>query len=183
MELNHISVFARKIAVFEWNTIVGHLQHADIVTDKLNLYGCVSKARLVISAKAFKLPVDETGKARVTTEGLESLGMSKFLVYCLQKASTSPTYTWIGTTNLAFMMRLDIPEARSVNYRWTTLDQPFMLRSYNIDDQEVMLGILVRPVMGTEGEYERIGLWYSENKGLGGKKFWDNIAPRNLILV
>ncbi|KAJ8521881.1 hypothetical protein ONZ45_g1418 [Pleurotus djamor] len=49
--------------------------------------------------------------------------------------------------------------------------------------QEIMLGLLVLPVDGEAGGYRRVGLFYSEATGLGGRKFWDNVERSRVALL
>ncbi|KAJ8064437.1 hypothetical protein OCU04_006776 [Sclerotinia nivalis] len=165
------------------------LHGADISFNPLNPYGLVSEGRLSVSAKVFKLPVDKTGKARVNKSG-----RPKFLGIVFNYNLWSENDEYIAHLFLDWdyhsalhdnggYPRGPIDQMSMVLITRTSLDQHFMFRSYDTTDQEVVLGILVRLVAGTEGDYERLGMWYSENKGLGGKKFWQNIPLQDLTLV
>jgi hypothetical protein len=49
-------------------------------------------------------------------------------------------------------------------------------------NDEAMFGLLLLPT-GTDGQYRRVGLFYSETRGLGGRKFWDKLESRRVALV
>ncbi|RWA10239.1 hypothetical protein EKO27_g4884 [Xylaria grammica] len=51
-----------------------------------------------------------------------------------------------------------------------------------VTNPEIMIGLILLPTIN-EGEYVKVGLWYSETRGLGGSKFWDNIQRQRVKLV
>ncbi|APA08190.1 hypothetical protein SS1G_00112 [Sclerotinia sclerotiorum 1980 UF-70] len=167
------------------------LHGADISHDPLNPYGQVSEGRIFVSAKVFKLPVDKTGKARVNKAG-EARVLAFILVFNYNLWSENGEYIahlfldWDSYSALhddSDYPRGPIDQLSMVLITSTSPNNPTMFRGRDTTDPKIVLGILVRPVAGTEGDYERLGLWYSENKGLGGKKFWQDIPLQDLTLV
>ena len=51
------------------------------------------------------------------------------------------------------------------------------------DDQEMMLGIVVIPSLEEEGAYEKLGLFYSEQREKGGRKFWEKVPMQDIVRV
>ncbi|PWY73546.1 HET-domain-containing protein [Aspergillus eucalypticola CBS 122712] len=149
------------------------LQKADVKSEKFNPYGRVS----------------QNGNPRV-----QNNGPRKFLGITFSYTLWSETDEYIANLHLDWDYNSGgadadgnaqgpLAEMAMLLIASTSLDQHSIFPSYDITSQEVMLGILVRPVAGTEGDYERLGLWYTEDRGLGGTKFWKNIAVQDIALV
>ncbi|TGO51580.1 hypothetical protein BCON_0158g00060 [Botryotinia convoluta] len=166
------------------------LTPAEVLTEKENPYGRVSKGQLFISGKNYKPPLHEDGQVNIKNIGK----YPKFLNIVFNYILWSEKYEYVAHIFLDWdyhsalhdsegYPRGPIDQLLLLLVSRTTLDYPFMFRSYGLTDQEVMLGILVRLMPGTKNEYEKLGLWYSENRDLGGKKFWENISLQDLILV
>ncbi|KAH7151526.1 hypothetical protein DER46DRAFT_579536 [Fusarium sp. MPI-SDFR-AT-0072] len=59
-----------------------------------------------------------------------------------------------------------------------------MMKRYDFpDDQEMLLGIVVRPSPEEEGAYEKLGLWYTEDREKGGWRFWKDVPMQDIVLV
>lgn len=166
------------------------LNHAEILVPKENPYGRVSMGRLSIRGKVFKPPLCEHGRVRIKNNG----DYGKYLTIVFNYVLRSEDNKYIAHMILDWdyhsvshdddgYPRGPVDQLSLLLVSRTTLDQQFMFPTYDLTDQEVMLGILVRPVPGMNNEYEKLGIWYSENRDLGGVKFWEEIPLQELILV
>lgn len=165
------------------------LQKAEILTEDFNPFGLVIQGRLHLRAKVVKLPiVTETGKPRV-----KSAKLVKWLGIFFRYSLWSEMEEYIAHLSLDWDGR-KVHDSGDKNVRGpmdglsmlliarTSLDQSGMEMSLDITNQEVMLGLLVRPV-GEDGDYERLGIWYTEDRDLGGPKFWKDIPHQDIKLV
>ncbi|KAB8293063.1 hypothetical protein EYC80_007423 [Monilinia laxa] len=165
------------------------LNHAEILTARENPYGRVSTGRLSIRGKLFKPPMCEHGRVRIKNNE----EYYKFLTIVFNYILWSENDKYIAHIFLDWdyysalhddgYPRGPVDQLSLLLVSRTSLDQDFMFQSYDLTDQEVMLGILIRPVPGMNNEYEKLGIWYSENRDLGGVKFWEEIPSQELILV
>ncbi|KAJ5640994.1 hypothetical protein N7528_000619 [Penicillium herquei] len=53
---------------------------------------------------------------------------------------------------------------------------------YELDDPEIMIGLLLLPTV-EESVYTRCDIWFSQNRELGGRKFWSNISERSISII
>lgn len=56
------------------------------------------------------------------------------------------------------------------------------LQDRDVYDPEILLGLLVLPT-ATPGEYTRAGLFFTEARHLGGRRFWDQVGTQTIRLV
>lgn len=56
------------------------------------------------------------------------------------------------------------------------------LRGRRVDGPEILLGLLVLPT-GNPGEYTRAGLFFTEDRELGGRRSWDRVEAQTVRLV
>lgn len=56
------------------------------------------------------------------------------------------------------------------------------LQNRDVYDSEILLGMLVLPTT-TPGEYTRAGLFFTEARHLGGRRFWDQVGTETVRLV
>lgn len=162
----------------------------DIVTEKENPFGLVTSARLIVRGKVFKPPLGANGRIRVD-HGKRSkyLGSSIVMNYVLWSENDEYiahlTLDWDYNSaqhDDCGYPRGPIDELSLLLVSSTTMDQFFMFQSYDLTNQEVVIGVLIRTKPGMDNEYEKLGLWFSETKDLGGKKFWENIPVQELTL-
>lgn len=177
------------------------LRAANVVTDKLNPYGRVFSAYLELSAKIYKImPLENKGADISSRRNL-----------CVKEAPedeklhlhTYPFHYVLRSQSGDYMANLnfdwDIKGFRHDGYGYpdAPLDEMRMLliSSSNLSDGDVrrdldrpfadermMVGLLIMPTHNG-GEFERVGLWYSVAKGLGGSKLWEDIQPQIIRLV
>ncbi|KAL6900446.1 HET domain-containing protein [Trichoderma evansii] len=175
------------------------LRAANVVTDKLNPYGRVFSAYLELNAKMYKMvPLGEEG---------EDSSSSSSSRPCINKVSEDEKLYWhiypfhyvlyskcgnyVATLNLDWDEQgflhdgygyLDAPmdEMRMLLISSSDLSDRVMRQEYY--DNRMMAGLLVMPTQNAD-EFVRVGLWYSLAKGLGGRKFWEDVQPQIIRLV
>ncbi|CAG7566179.1 unnamed protein product [Fusarium equiseti] len=165
------------------------IRSTDVVQEKHNPFGRVSKGRLLLTARMYKPPTRRNGKVRIkhTRHPWKHMGAT-FINYALcskrNKCIARMIFDWdcqcalndqgyprgpmndIGLVLTASIFPEGINKSR---------DLP--------DDQEMMLGIIVRPSLEEEGAYEKLGLFYSEQREKGGRKFWEKVPMQDIVLV
>ncbi|KDQ28962.1 hypothetical protein PLEOSDRAFT_1102999 [Pleurotus ostreatus PC15] len=154
-------------------------------------FGRVNPGKLVLSAQIRKLPSVEIHRA------------SEFLGFIFPYVLTSNgeyiahlLFDWRHSSSLAPKdpetgeEREDGPidrlsmvfiSSRSLNTaEW---------RSRKLSNPQIMLGLLLLPTTpirketGTDVEYRRVGIWYSETKERGGRQFWDDVGFSRVVIV
>jgi hypothetical protein len=164
---------------------------SDVVSEKHNKFGCISKGRLLLTARMFKPSTRRNGKIRIKHS------------YNYWKYMNSPSFSyilWSKSNKYMVKIRFDWDSHSCLNdngYPRGPMndislvltasifpgDDP-MLRSRDLpDNQEMLLGIVVRPSPEEEGAYEKIGVFFTEDRGKGGRKFWKNVPMQDLVLV
>lgn len=167
------------------------LREADIVTEPLNPYGRVLSATLHLDAKTFQLPF-HSGQAKVIeTPGSERRWLGITFHYTLR----SERDEYIASLHLDWITLgekkhpedpLEVERLWMVLISRSSIDNIFNHWSPSEDkhvtNPEIMVGLLLLPT-GRENEFVKVGLWYSETRGLGGSKFWDDIQKQPIKLV
>ncbi|KAL3601519.1 hypothetical protein FPOAC2_05783 [Fusarium poae] len=161
------------------------------VTDMNNAFGCIAEGRLLLTARIFKPPTRRNGKIRIKHS------------YNLWKYMNSPSFnyiSWSKSNKYMAKIRFDWDSQSCLNdegYPRGPMNDicliltasifpgdDVLLRSHDLaDDQELLLGIVVWPSPKEEGAYERIGVFFTEDRGKGGRKFWQDIPMQDLVLV
>ncbi|KAH7217449.1 hypothetical protein BKA60DRAFT_636668 [Fusarium oxysporum] len=162
-----------------------------VIPEKHNPYGQVSKARLLLTARVFKPPTRKNGQIRfkhsyeywkhmnfpMFNYTLRSKGkrfMAKMLFdwdsFCALNDNGYPRGP-MGDVSLLLTASIFPGDAPIIKSR----DLP--------NDQEMLLGIVVRPSPEEEGAYEKLGLWYTEDREKGGRKLWKDVPMQDIILV
>ncbi|KAI0544761.1 HET-domain-containing protein [Xylaria curta] len=166
------------------------LNNADILSDQANPYGRVSRGRLSIRGKVFKPPVCGGGRVGVSLNSLNTrvlyLGMSFIYILRSEKneyiAHIHLDWDYHSRHNDEGFPRGPIDQLSLLLVSTTYPDHWPRIRTFDLADQDVMLGILIRPVSGIENEYEKLGIWYAE-RDLCGERLWENVSMQELILV
>ena len=163
------------------------LQAADMAVG-LNPFGHVKTDQLLLQAKVCKLP--PSVQLRRT-----SVYMGLFFPYEMHVLDSEGGYI----AHLLFDWRhpsvqAPIDPETGEEKEDGPVDQLSMMlvssRPYNdaemmgreVDDPEIILGLLVLPT-GNSDEYKRGGLFLSESRDLGGRRFWDQIQAHQIRLV
>ncbi|KAJ9415601.1 heterokaryon incompatibility protein-domain-containing protein [Fusarium oxysporum] len=167
------------------------IRETEVISEKHNPYGRVSKGRLLLIAKIFKPPTQKNGRVRLKHS------------YKYWKYMNVPTFNYmLHSKRKRFMAKIlfDWDSYCAINdngYSRGPMGDISLLLTANIlpgdapmmksrdlpDDQEMLLGIVVRPSPEEEGAYEKLGLWYTEDREKGGRKFWKMFRCRILYLV
>ncbi|KAJ5702169.1 hypothetical protein N7488_009717 [Penicillium malachiteum] len=165
------------------------LQKADIVTDDHNPFGSVSLGRLFLKAKVVKLPVVAvTGKPRVKRKPPHKFLMILFNYTLWSETDEYIAHLFLDWDAQAFRFDKDenapgpFDEISMLLTTSTFLGQNYMFETDDISNQDVLLGLLIRPT-GENGDYERLGIWYTEDRDLGGPKFWKDVPYQDIKLV
>lgn len=164
---------------------------SEVIADEHNEFGCISKGRLLLTARMFKPPTRENGKIGIRHS------------YDLWKYMNSPSFSYILSSESNQYMakiRFDWDNQSCLNDKGYPRgpmndiclvltasifpgDDP-TLRSRDLpDDQEMLLGIVVWSSPIEEGAYEKIGAFFTEDRGEGGRRFWTDIPMQDLVLV
>ena len=169
------------------------LRSADVSYERRSPHGRVLSARLAISGKLFE--PSESGGQRFTRsdfpESLVSPGRLLTLRSEHGERIANLTLDWDSSAGIhgdksedlggpldqLSLLLVSSATCRTHSAATMKLFQPFRA------DPKVMLGLLVRPIPGTEDEYERLGFWYSWRRGAGGPKLWDKIKKQDIVLV
>ncbi|KAJ4112959.1 hypothetical protein NW760_004784 [Fusarium oxysporum] len=166
------------------------IRETEVISEKHNPYGRVSKGRLLLTAKIFKPPTQKNGRVRLKHS------------YKYWKYMNVPTFNYmLRSKRKRFMAKIlfDWDSYCAINdngYPRGPMgdvsllltasifpgDAPMMKSRDLPDDQEMLLGIVVRPSPEEEGAYEKLGLWYTEDREKGGRKFWKMFRCRILYL-
>ncbi|KAI4860851.1 HET-domain-containing protein [Hypoxylon rubiginosum] len=167
------------------------LRGANIVSEAMNPYGRVLSGTLELDAKTFQLPLCRGEGRVIETPDSERRWLGVTFHYTLLSAKdeyiASLHLDWItlgGKNHPEDPLNLDqlcmVLISRSsldnIYHHWKPSDDK------HVTDPEIMLGLLLQPT-GEKDEFVKVGLWYSETRGLGGNKFWDNIRRRSVRLV
>ncbi|EXM16258.1 hypothetical protein FOTG_15456 [Fusarium oxysporum f. sp. vasinfectum 25433] len=169
------------------------IRETEVISEKHNPYGRVSKGSLFLTAKIFKPPTPKNGRVR----------LKHSYKYWKYKYMNVPTFNYmLHSKRKRFMAKIlfDWDSYCAINdngYPRGPMGDISLLLTANIlpgdapmmksrdlpDDQEMLLGIVVRPSPEEEGAYEKLGLWYTEDREKGGRKFWKMFRCRILYLV
>ncbi|EXK86501.1 hypothetical protein FOQG_09769 [Fusarium oxysporum f. sp. raphani 54005] len=169
------------------------IRETEVISEKHNPYGRVSKGSLFLTAKIFKPPTPKNGRVR----------LKHSYKYWKYKYMNVPTFNYmLHSKRKRFVAKIlfDWDSYCAINdngYPRGPMGDISLLLTANIlpgdapmmksrdlpDDQEMLLGIVVRPSPEEEGAYEKLGLWYTEDREKGGRKFWKMFRCRILFLV
>ncbi|RGP61095.1 hypothetical protein FLONG3_10650 [Fusarium longipes] len=167
------------------------VRSSEIATEEHNKYGRISTGRLRLTARMFKPPTRRNGKIRIKHS------------YKYWKYMNSPSFSymlWSKSNKYMAKIRFDWDSHSCISdnaYPRGPMndialvltasifpeDDP-MLKSRDLpDDQEMLLGIVVIPSSQEEGAYEKVGVFFTEDRGKGGRKFWTDVPMQDLVLV
>ncbi|KAI1377914.1 HET-domain-containing protein [Hypoxylon crocopeplum] len=165
------------------------LRKAEVTTHEENPYGRVYSGHLLLHAKMFQLPCQDDGRPHVTkAQSPEYIWLGIIFHYTLRSneneyiAHFHLDWDFCGALNSE-----DYPDG-PVDRLWMVLISSSNLNGSNMSsrpyltDPEIMLGLLVLKADNEDG-FRKVGLFYSENRHLGGRKFWDSIEPCEVKLV
>ncbi|KAI0880893.1 HET-domain-containing protein [Annulohypoxylon maeteangense] len=168
------------------------LRESEIITQEMNPYGRVYGGHLLLHAKTSRVPLGDDDKPNVLRV----------------ERGDSSEYTWLGIIFPYGLRSKDGEYIAYLQFDWDMngykntdrypdgpIDRLSMVllsscglnrvnmnsRKY-LKDPEIMLGLLVMEA-DDGGGFEKVGLFYSENKGLGGRKFWEDIERQEIKLV
>jgi hypothetical protein len=178
------------------------LVHDDIVVDKGNPYGIVTSARLNLRGKIFKPPIAADGRIRVD-HGKRSKVMGFLLEYVLWSENKEYiahlVLDWDGDSTQhddrgyphgpIDQLALLLVSSAAINFSEKGIvfkdleDLDAQLAAFRHPTNLGAYGLLVRPKAGAKNEFQKLGIWCSDKKDLGGKKFWKNISTQELTLV
>ncbi|KAI0122304.1 HET-domain-containing protein [Daldinia grandis] len=160
-----------------------------VVAENLNPYGRVSSATLELYTKAFQFPLSKGEGKIVKAPDSEWRWLQMNFHYTLVSekdeyiASLHLDWLSYGTEGFPedpmdqlWMVLISSSSIDKLFYHWSAAEDKY------VTDPEMMIGLLVQPNR-KEGEFIKVGLWYSETRGLGGRKFWDDIPKRSIKLV
>ncbi|KAI0186231.1 heterokaryon incompatibility protein-domain-containing protein [Xylaria flabelliformis] len=156
------------------------LKNADVPYDQANPYGRVSRARLSIRSKVFKLP-------RFTDTRVDEPGVRQPRFFLAGEYVFNYIFRPENDDFIAYL-RPDWDNSflhdEQLSLLLVSKSTPVYHSQFSSVGDE-MLGIIIRPIPGMENEYEKLGVWYSENEGdyCGGTKFWEKISMQELTLV
>lgn len=144
------------------------LEDTNIVTDDLNPYGRLSSGNLILHAKVFELPLREGKGGAISTNDEDNLFIGVTFHYRL----LSERNEHLAALHLDWcMFGKELPEEDEIDQLCmilTSRGKP-EVNLCHLDPVELMLGVLVLPTEN-EGEFVKVGLWYSEALGPGGRK-------------
>ncbi|KAL7787866.1 HET domain-containing protein [Trichoderma ceciliae] len=162
------------------------LRDTNVVTEKFNPYGRVFSGYLDLHAKLFKLPLGSDGRALVKQGSMDWLGI--IFHYLLQSDDGEYiAHLHLDWDNCGVLHTYGYPKG-PIHEFWMTLISSTNLNSASMSsrpfltDSEIVVGLLLLPTEN-EHEFTKLGVWYSENRGRGGRKFWENIQPQSVRLV
>ncbi|KAI2775240.1 hypothetical protein F4815DRAFT_487455 [Daldinia loculata] len=145
------------------------LGDAIVVTENLNPYGRVSRVTLKLYTKAFQFPLGKGEGKIIKAPNSELRWLQMNFQYSMEGVPEDPMdQLWMVFTSSSSIDKLF--------YHWSPAEDKY------VTDPEMMIGLLVLP-NGREGEFIKVGLWYSETRGLGGGKFWNDIRKRLIKLA
>lgn len=167
------------------------LRGANIVTEAMNPYGRVLSGTLELDAKIFQLLLSRGEGRVINTPASERRWLGVLFYY----TSLSAKDEYIASFHLDWITlgekklpedALDLDQLCTVLISRSSLHNIFNhwnpSEDGHVTNPEIMLGLLLQST-GKENEFVKVGLWYSETRGLGGSKFWDNIQRQSVKLV
>ncbi|KAI0383641.1 HET-domain-containing protein [Hypomontagnella monticulosa] len=162
-----------------------------IDTEPRNPYGRVLGGVLELDAKTYQFPLCRGGGSVVETPSDERRWLNVIFHYTL----LSEEGEYIASLHLDWLTlgaKKNPDDLKELDQLWMVLISRSSLNNIYghfyqskdkyVTDPEIMLGLLLLPA-GKEDEFFKVGLWYSETRGLGGSKFWDDIPRRPVKLV
>ncbi|KAI1121603.1 HET-domain-containing protein [Nemania abortiva] len=167
------------------------LRDANIVTEALNPYARVSSGTLELDAKLFQLPLYKGEGSVIEKPDSERRWLGVIFHYTL----LSKEGEYVASLHLDWItlgQKKHPDDSLHFDQLWMVLTSRSSLNNIfnhfnpredkNVTDPEIMLGLLLLPT-GNKDEFAKVGLWYSETRGLGGSKFWDGIKRQSVKLV
>ncbi|CAG2009322.1 unnamed protein product [Fusarium graminearum] len=164
---------------------------SDVVTEEHNKFGRISKGRLLLTARKFKPTTRRNGKIGIKhSDALWKFMNSRPFNYMLQSKNNEYMakirFDWDSQSSLNDdgYPRGPMNDISLILTASIFPGNDWMLKSDDLaDDQELLLGIVVIPSTEEHGAYEKIGLFFTEDRGEGGRKFWKDIPMQDLVLV
>ncbi|EWZ79841.1 hypothetical protein NW765_015106 [Fusarium oxysporum] len=166
------------------------IRGTEVSSEKHNPYGRVSKGRLLLTAKTFKPPTQKNGQIRLkhSYKYWEYMNVPSFNYMLRSKKKRFMAKILFDWDSYCAINDNGYPREPmgDVSLLLTASifpgDAPMMKSRDLPDDQEMLLGIVVQP-SPEEGAYEKLGLWYTEDRENGGRKFWKDVPMQDIILV
>ncbi|PCD24670.1 hypothetical protein AU210_013787 [Fusarium oxysporum f. sp. radicis-cucumerinum] len=166
------------------------IRGTEVSSEKHNPYGRVSKGRLLLTAKTFKPPTQKNGQIRLkhSYKYWEYMNVPSFNYMLRSKKKRFMAKILFDWDSYCAINDNGYPRGPmgDVSLLLTASifpgDAPMMKSRDLPDDQEMLLGIVVQP-SPEEGAYEKLGLWYTEDRENGGRKFWKDVPMQDIILV
>ncbi|KAI0895550.1 HET-domain-containing protein [Annulohypoxylon nitens] len=166
------------------------LKDVNVVAEDLNPFGRVSSGSLDLLAKVFPFSLSEGKIHMVETPWPERRYLGLIFHYTL----LSEKDEYIASLHLDWITlgeKKDPEDSLGDRFWMILISRSSLDNIYGhwypstdkyVTDPEIVCGLLVVQNQEKE-EYLKVGLWYSETRGLGGRKFWDNIPKRLIRLV
>ncbi|KAI4863311.1 HET-domain-containing protein [Hypoxylon rubiginosum] len=161
------------------------LREAEIAAHEINPYGHVDGGHLLLYTKVFQLSSLGDGKATFRSA---SMWMSVVFYYILQSdekeyiAHICLDWDRHGRHNTSGYPHGPVGRLSMVLISSSSLNGAHMSSRPYLTDPSITLGLLVLKTDGGDG-FKKVGLFYSENRDQGGRKFWDSVEPREIRLV
>ena len=167
------------------------LKEARIQTQALNPFGCIESGALELDAKIFQFPLSRGQGKVIKTPDRERRWLQINFHYTLLSEKdeyiASLHLDWLSYGKEEFpddpldqlwMILISRSSLNNIYGHW----YPVKDENKHVEDPEIMVGLLLLPTTN-ENEFIKVGLWYSETRGLGGSKFWDDIPRQSVRLV
>ncbi|RGP62943.1 heterokaryon incompatibility protein het [Fusarium sporotrichioides] len=167
------------------------LRGTEVVPEKHNPFGRVSKGRLLLAARVFKPPTRKNGQIRLkhTYKYWKSMNHWSFNYMLRSKRNRFMAKIRFDWDNLGCLHDNGYPRGPMCDISLLLTASIFpgdsaLMKSRDLpDDQEMLLGIVIRPSLEEEGAYEKLGVWWTEDREKGGRKFWKDIPMQDIVLV
>lgn len=167
------------------------VRNTEVVPEQHNPFGRVSKGRLMLTARMYKPTSRRNGKLRIkhTYKWFKLTGVPAMNYALFSKSGKCIAKMVFHWDNFCHVNDKGYPRGPISDIRLVLTASIFpggdtMLRSHDLpEDQELLLGIVVRPSLEEEGAYEKLGLFYSEQREKGGRKFWEKVPMQDIVLV
>lgn len=167
------------------------VRSTDVVPEEHNPFGRVSKGRLLLTARMYRPPTRRNGKVRIkhTYEWWKNMRVPSISYALWSKRNKYIAKMVFDWDSHCALMDKGYPRGPMRDIRLVLTASIFpgddpVLKSHDLpEDQELLLGVIVRPSLEEEGAYEKLGLFYSEQREKGGRKFWEKVPMQDIVLV
>ncbi|RGP64483.1 heterokaryon incompatibility [Fusarium longipes] len=153
-----------------------------------NIYGRVSAGYLLLDARFQNLAaIDSIGYELRSGSEAERIWLGVVFHYILQSqdgkyiAHVHLDWAFHGPDDVKGKPNGPVRDLCIMLTSSTKSDQRLWPGPRSKEDPEAMLGIVLLST-NDSGEFEKVGLWFSESRELGGRKFWDKIE-KSLIKI